>query len=188
MTAQEIIDTLSKHRLTMGDFLLLDESGAFGDKRAELFGGEIFYMSPKHRPHARTVTDLSFAILNALKEMDSDLSVLIDVSLHISDYDVPEPDIILTNDPDGDGVVPLEAAKLVVEVSDSTLRVDLGVKAALYAAAGIAEYWVVDVKARLITQMSEPQPKGYTNQAEVRFGQIIRSMTIAGLTLETPKP
>ena len=188
MTAQEIIDTLSKHRLTMGDFLLLDESGAFGDKRAELFGGEIFYMSPKHRPHARTVTDLSFAILNALKEIGSDLSVLIDVSLHISDYDVPEPDIVITNDPDGEGVVPLEAAKLVVEVSDATLRVDLGAKAALYGAAGIAEYWVVDVKARLITQMSDPQPKGYATQTEVRFGQKIRSMTIADLAVKTPNP
>ncbi len=188
MTAQEIIDTLSKHRLTMGDFLLLDESGAFGDKRAELFGGEIFYMSPKHRPHARTVTDLSFALLNALREIGSDLSVLIDVSLHISDYDVPEPDIVLTNEPNGEGIVPLEAAKLIVEVSDSTLRVDLGAKAALYAAAGVVEYWVVDVKARQITQMSGPQPTGYATQTEVRFGQKIRSKTVAGLTVETPKP
>jgi Uma2 family endonuclease len=37
---------------------------------------------------------------------------------------------------------------LVVEVADTTLNFDLTTKAALYARAGIADYWVLDVSAR----------------------------------------
>ena len=50
---------------------------------------------------------------------------------------------------------------LVVEVSDSTLRFDLTVKAALYARAGIVEYWVLDVSGRRLIVHREPTPGGY---------------------------
>ena len=58
MTAQDYLDASSKHRLTVDEFLLLDRGGAFGDRRTELFEGEVYYMRPKHRPHARAVTEL----------------------------------------------------------------------------------------------------------------------------------
>jgi Uma2 family endonuclease len=47
--------------------------------------------------------------------------------------------------------------RLVVEVSDSTLGFDLTTKAELYARAGIAEYWVVDVAARRLIVHHEPR-------------------------------
>ena len=40
-----------------------------------------------------------------------------------------------------------EDVLLVIEVAESSLAVDTGEKADLYAAAGIADYWVVDVAA-----------------------------------------
>ena len=137
MTAQDYLDARSKHRLTVDEFLLLDREGAFGDRRTELFEGEVYYMSPKHRPHARAVTELVIGLATALE--DSELSVLSDISVRLSEHDVPEPDIAITNAPEGDGILPLEAVKLLIEVSDSTLAQDLGLKAALYAGTGVPE-------------------------------------------------
>ena len=183
MTAQDYLDARSKHRLTVDEFLLLDREGAFGDRRTELFEGEVYYMSPKHRPHARAVTELVIGLATALE--DSELSVLSDISVRLSEHDVPEPDIAITNAPEGDGILPLEAVKLLIEVSDSTLAQDLGLKAALYAGTGVPEYWVVDVNARVVHQMWSPGAEGYAERREVPCGERIAAMTIERLALET---
>ncbi len=185
MTAQDQLDARNKHRLTVEEFLLLDREGAFGDRRTELFEGEVYYMSPKHRPHARTVGDLYYALRQALERSESGLSALTDISVRLSDHDVPEPDIAITDAPEGDGILPLESVKLLIEVADSTLAQDLGLKAALYASAGVPEYWVMDVKGRVIHQMWSPRPEGYAERCEVAFGKRIEAVTIEGLAVET---
>ena len=167
MTAQDYLDARSKHRLTVDEFLLLDREGAFGDRRTELFDGEVYYMSPKHRPHARTVTQFVIALAKALE--GSKLSVLTDISVRLSDHDVPEPDIAVTDAPEGDGILPLEAVKLLIEVADSTLPQDMGLKAALYAGAGV---WA-------------PRPEGYAERREVTLGSQVEAATVAGLAVET---
>lgn len=48
-----------------------------------------------------------------------------------------------------------------MEITDSTLRFDLTVKAGLYARAQIVEYWVADLTARRLIVHREPQPGGY---------------------------
>ena len=185
MTVQEYLDARSKHRLTVDEFLLLDRAGAFGDRRTELFEGEVYYMSPKHRPHARTVTELVVALAQTLKASGSGLSVLTDISVRLSDHDVPEPDIAITDAPQGDGILPLEAVRLLIEVADSTLAQDMGLKAALYAGAGVPEYWVADVNARVIHQMWSARPEGYAERREVAFGETIVAATLASVSLET---
>jgi Uma2 family endonuclease len=182
MTAQDYLDARSKHRLTVDEFLLLDREGAFGDRRTELFEGEVYYMSPRHRPHARAVTEQVVTLAKALE--GSELSVLSDISVRLSDHDVPEPDIAVTDAPEGEGILPLEAVKLLIEVSDSTLTQDMGLKAALYAGAGVPEYWVVDVSGRVIHQMWSPGSEGYAERREVTLGAKIVAQTISALAVE----
>jgi Uma2 family endonuclease len=55
---------------------------------------------------------------------------------------------------------------LLVEVSDSSLSYDQGIKLNLYARYAIAEYWVVDVEGRRIVTYREPTAKGYVHKAE----------------------
>jgi Uma2 family endonuclease len=74
---------------------------------------------------------------------------------------------------------------LLAEVSSSTLDTDLGRKLKLYAAAGVPEYWVVDVNQRLIHQMWHPGGEAYAERREVAFGQPISAATIPDLTIET---
>jgi Uma2 family endonuclease len=51
----------------------------------------------------------------------------------------------------------------VVEVADSTLKQDCEIKDKLYAQAGIADYWVVDLKNRQLHIFRNPTPTGYTS-------------------------
>jgi Uma2 family endonuclease len=55
--------------------------------------------------------------------------------------------------------------RLVVEVADSTLGFDLRTKAALYARAGIAEYWVLDIAGRRMIVHRNPQAGTYVSVA-----------------------
>jgi len=56
-----------------------------------------------------------------------------------------------------------QAIRLVIEVSDSTLSFDLRIKAALYARAGIAEYWVLDIAGRRMFVHRDPRGGRYTS-------------------------
>ncbi len=66
----------------------------------------------------------------------------------------PEPDVVWAV---GAAAHPLAAdVLLLIEVADTTLHLDLGEKAALYAEAGIPEYWVVDIESRRLLVHRQP--------------------------------
>ena len=127
---------------------------------------------------------LSFALMSRLAEIGSDLEVLGEVSMRAADDSMPEPDIVLTRYR-GDRAVPADMVALVVEIADTTLDIDLGRKAALYAAAGVPEYWVVDVNGGRVVQQDRPGDDGYAGRVEAPLGQALASATIEGLEVET---
>ena len=63
---------------------------------------------------------------------------------------------------------------------------DLTRKATLYASHGIAEYWVADIKGRVVHRMTGPTAEGYADRTVFRCGERIESVTIAGLAVELP--
>jgi Uma2 family endonuclease len=173
-------------RLRVEDFLLLDESGAFqAYGKTELIDGEIFFMNAQHRPHMMAKGELAFRIRLALEAMHSEYAVGIEGSFRLSDYDLPEPDILLTREPYGQGPVPQGSVALVIEVSDASLDFDLGRKAALYAARDVPEYWVVDINGRVIHQHWKPASGAYAERHEILFGDIIEATAIPGLAVST---
>ena len=179
------VATPEKVRLTVEDFLLLDESGAFADySKTELLDGEIWSMNAQHSRHARTKTELAFELGLAVRAMGSDLRPIVEPSTRISDHSLPEPDIVVT-DYKGPHIVPLETVALVVEVSDTTLDTDLGRKLRIYAGAGVPEYWVVDLPAGKVHQFWRPGGDAYAERRETALGQRIESATIAALAIET---
>jgi len=62
---------------------------------------------------------------------------------------------------------------LAVEVSDSSLRYDLGKKARLYAAHGVRDYWVVDLETETLHRHSEPGAEGYGRVEKNGFGDAV---------------
>lgn len=172
-------------KLRLEDYLLLDESGAFQDyAKTELIEGEIFFMNAQHRPHARVKTRLLVQIADSLRQIGG-LEAIVEGSIAVPPYSSPEPDIVVTSDPEGKGLIPLESVRLIVEVSDATLAFDTKQKARLYAANGVPEYWVVDVNAEVIHQLWAPGDDAYAEQREVAFGKRVEATTIEGLEVET---
>ena len=185
--------TRSDHRnvarplpLRVEDFFTLDDSGAFeGYGKTELLDGGVVYINAQHRPHARCKAALYDGLRDALRAMDSPLSVLIEASVAMPPHDAPEPDLVLTSEPDGPGPVPLASVALIVEVSDATLASDLGTKATIYARHDVPEYWVADIAGKRIVQHSQPTAQGYGNRSDVAFGAVIEAATVAGLKVAT---
>jgi Uma2 family endonuclease len=173
-------------KLRIEDYLLLDGSGAFADyAKTELIDGEVFYMNAQHRPHALVKMKLYDALRDGLRTIRSPLRPLVEASIAIPPHSAPEPDIVLTGEPDGEGLVPLASVALVVEVSDTSLKIDMGRKAAMYAAAGIAEYWVVDLGGCVVRQFWSPGDAGYASAKDISFGDRFDTSTIDGLVADT---
>lgn len=173
-------------KLRVEDYLALDGIGAFADyAKTELIEGEIVFLNARHRPHARVKSELFILLAHALRSSESDLAALVEASIEAPPHNVPEPDIVVTSEPDGEGLVPIGSVKLIVEVADTTLRNDLERKAGLYARLGVPEYWVADVKGRVIHQLWAPTGEAYAERREVAFGEVVEAVTIEGLRVET---
>jgi Uma2 family endonuclease len=177
-----------KAKLTVADFLLLNDSGAFENYgKSELLDGEVFVMNSQFRRHAHVKGEVFLALALALRDMKSAYSPMVEAAIILSDLSVPEPDITLTTAPIGKGAIPVDSVGLIVEVADSTQRMDLGKKLRLYAKAQIAEYWVLDTQSCIAHQHWHPKGTRYLERREVAFGQAITAETIADLTVILPE-
>ena len=173
-------------KLTVEDYLLLDESGAF-DKhpRTELIDGIVYAMNPQYRPHMVAKNELAYRLRRALEEAGNDAFVGTEGSISLSETDLPEPDILVTTEPRGEGPVPASSILLLVEIGHTTLDFDLEQKSPAYAHGGVPEYWVVDVQGGIIHQMWSPDGDAYAERQRVQFGRRIEAATIPGLAVGT---
>jgi Uma2 family endonuclease len=188
MTVHEPIampTTHEKWRVHVRDFLLLEENGAFSDyARAELLDGEIWLVNAIHSRHAGVQAELLGRLWSALTAMNSDLRTYIAPAVEVSDVSLPEPDLVV-GQRQAEGFFPVEKVAILIEVSDSTLKVDLGRKKRIYAEAGFGEYWVADVNRCVIHQFWTPRDGAYADAREVPFGQPIRSIVLPDLVIAT---
>jgi len=174
-----------RHLLTVDEFLILDEAGAFEELgRVELIDGEIYVLSPLFRPHARAQIEIMTAFANALRAGDFAAEALAPVSAKLDKHNLPEADLLIVSGGDAP-FVQREEVLIAVEVSASSLRHDLGRKAKLYARMGVPEYWVLDVKRQIVIRFAEPLGEKYTQRQEFQFGTKISCATIPGLTIDT---
>jgi Uma2 family endonuclease len=157
-------------RFTNAEFARMMALGAFADMRVELVDGELVKMSPAGLDHGRT----NFAVANRLASAAPDLAerIAIDLAVEIGAGSVRAPDIaVLRSSLSGAGPAQGEDLLLAVEIADATIARDLGEKAADYARAGIAAYWVVDLRGRVVHVFSKPENGGYEERTLVRFGE-----------------
>ncbi len=151
-------------RLSLEEYERMVEAGVFsrrGRRRLEFIRGEIRQMSPIGSRHADALDRMvkwSFASTRV-----EEVRVRVQNAIRLQEsQSEPEPDLVWAAERDYSGGNPEpEDILLVVEVADSSLDTDLGEKAALYAAAGIRDYWVVDLVDRRIVVHRDPAPEGY---------------------------
>lgn len=138
--------------------------GAFMGMRVELRRGTILKMSPQYYPHARVKGDVLRSLEAALRQVGLAWEVLSEATVAFDGDFQPMPDIVVL-DPglmsDKTGAIPAAAVKLIVEVADASLADDMGDKRADYAAAGLVEYWVVNVQAGTVIRHADPQDGRY---------------------------
>jgi len=163
----------SRPPLTVEEFeALADAEGWDEDTRVELLDGEVVWMSPINDPHIGCVNRLTR--LFSRRYADEQALVSVQNPIRIEDYDEPQPDIALLT-PRADDYGTAKAAPtdilLLVEVSDRTLRTDLGRKARIYASGGVAEYWVVDVNNRLLYVHRAPAGASYAERQVLGPGE-----------------
>jgi Uma2 family endonuclease len=162
----------------------LEEMTAAGilleDERIELIGGEIVPMSPKgdHHEVLKTVLNRFWA-----ERTPADLQFTTETTFRLSVDTYLEPDFVFYPKAGGWAGLSSGTARLVVEIADSSLRYDLGRKAGLYAAFGIAELWVIDA-VRLETRThTEPTPTGYRRIIDLPPGQLLSPTLIPALAV-----
>ncbi len=136
----------------------LVELGHFVDRRVELLEGVLVEMPPMSDRHAMAIVLLTRWFARGL---DDALALRPQVPLAASDYSEPEPDIAVVRMSTDPGHP--TTALLAVEVTLSTHHTDLVVKPAVYAAAGIPRYWVVDLAAGRLVEHTSPGPDGYAD-------------------------
>ena len=147
------------HPFTVDDYHRMTEAGILSaDERTELIEGVVVTMSPIGAPHFVAVLLLDQLLRNAV---GTRAVVSVQGPIRLPPRSEPQPDLALLHPPTGRyrAVLPGPAdVFLLVEVSDSTLARDRDVKAPLYAAHGIPEYWLVDLEARHVLVHRDPLP------------------------------
>lgn len=151
-------DGLDRRRFTVAEIEAMQEAGIIHpDENFELIEGDIVPMQAKNHPHERVKSALNLALARALPDT---LWLGIETSVRLAADTFVEPDLCvyprhlrLEDVRGGDLVV-------AIEVADSTLGYDRGLKRRLYAKHGVPLYWSIDATKRTTLILTKPRPDG----------------------------
>lgn len=141
-----------RKRFTRREFDGFLNSGTFEGQRFELIDGDLIDKMGQNPPHAWAVRTLLRCLIRLFGVDRVQCQAPIEVAADDRELNYPEPDLgvfkpahheCATRHPSGSEMT------LLVEVADSSARLDRTLKAGLYARAGVPEYWVVDLNRRV---------------------------------------
>ena len=163
-----------RRRFTVDEYLKMVEVGILNeDDRVELLDGEIVQMIPPGPDH-----NAPTGILNRLLVLGVGSRAVVHPgpTLRLSKRSAPEPDFVLLRpDPRNyrDRYAEPGDVLLLVEISDSSIRRDRQLKLPLYAAAGIPEYWIVDVQSETVEVYKDPAGSSFASVRVFRRGESV---------------
>jgi Uma2 family endonuclease len=179
--------TLTTAKWSIEDYHRMIASGILAGRQVELLSGEIIEMSPEGESHAYCSDEageyLIYLLGNKAKVRQAKPITLPDSNSE------PEPDIAIAqrlgqnyreHHPYPENIFWL------IEYSDSSLTKDLEVKTKIYAAAGIPEYWVINLRTMQLIIFREPTAEGYQSQEILTQGSIT-SLAFPEITVSIPK-
>lgn len=170
------------YRFTVEAYHRLGEMGVLkADERVELIEGEIIMMPPIDIEHAQS-TNRSTKVL--LRLLGDHYDVRNQTPVRLADDSEPVPDFSVAKAKNYKAHPTASDVVLVVETSKSSLKDDLGRKKLMYAAAGIPEYWVVDLNARVLHVFSRPKAGDYMDHRIHEEKETIQSATLKVLKLK----
>jgi Uma2 family endonuclease len=159
----EVFTEPRPHRWTRTEYCRMAEAGLFDGRRVELIDGEVLDMPPQKNWHFVAVKLVEDALTLAF---GPSYWARTQGPLTLGLASEPEPDVAVVLGSPREFSSHPTTALLVVEVSDTTLAYDRGRKASLYAQAGIADYWIVNLIDRQLEVYRDPaadssQPYGF---------------------------
>ncbi|HLH23093.1 MAG TPA: Uma2 family endonuclease [Chloroflexota bacterium] len=184
--AEAMVSAVELRRWTREEYERLADLGLLHpDERVELIEGEIVKVPPQLSRHATGVCLAGDALRAVFGE---GYTVRVQLPLALGQYSEPEPDaaVVVGDVRDFVAAHPTSAV-LVVEVSDTTLSFDRDAKGSLYAAAGIPEYWIVNLVDYWLEVYREPSAipgarygSGYRSRVIALPGENVDAPALAG--------
>jgi Uma2 family endonuclease len=153
------------------------------DDRVELIDGELVAMSPIGSRHVACVNSLTTLLVLALEQRGI-VSVQNPVRLNTRNEPLPDLAVLRPRKARYRDALPTGKDVLIaIEVSDTTAVFDRTTKLPRYAANGVREAWLVDLKARHVEVHSKPRAGQFTKRALFAPGDLVTSTVVRGLVL-----
>src|SRR5215210_1805691 len=172
---------LTRWRFTVHDYHRMGEAGILHeDDRVELIEGELVEMTAIGTRHFSCVNRLNRLLV---MNVGDEAIVSVQNPVRLNEYTEHQPDLTVIRPRGYRESLPMpEDVLLLIEVSDTTLAYDRGVKLPLYARAGIREVWIVDLPGETIGRHTDPSGEGYRRADRLRRGQTLESISLPSLT------
>jgi Uma2 family endonuclease len=157
---------------TIEEYHSMIEAGLLDNRQVELLKGEIVEISPEGEAHAYFSSKAEEYLRTLLGDR---ATIRSGKPITLGDRSEPEPDIAIVHKLGREYLAhhPYpENIFWVIEYANSSLEKDLNIKTRIYAEAGIAEYWVVNLKKRQLIVFREPQETEYASKSTLTTGVI----------------
>ena len=154
---------------------MLDVGLLHEDSKVELLNGVITAVSPESADHYDVVRELHGLLAAAAAQR----RLSVGGPMRATPDSEPEPDLALTA-PKTERGAP-RTAQLAIEVV-VTQRTAARVKIGIYAAAGVDEYWIVDVPKRSVEVFTKPTGDGYLQHRTAKGDDVL---TVPEFGIET---
>ncbi|MBM4440030.1 MAG: Uma2 family endonuclease [Candidatus Rokubacteria bacterium] len=160
-----------RYRFTVDEWHQMIEAGMFRKgQRVELLDGEIYEMAPIGPPHQSIVDRLTHLLVTRFGDR---AIVRVQGPITVDRRSEPEPDLQLLRRRDdyySKAHPGAQQSFLVVEVADSSLDYDHA-KLRIYAATGVREVWIVDVRGDRVEVHRTPRDGVFTETRIAERGQ-----------------
>lgn len=136
------------------EYARLVDAGAFHGAPVELLGGQLHVAEPQGSAHATAVGLADDALRAALPP---GWIVRAQMPVDLDDESAPEPDLAVVAGARADyrASHPTRPV-LAVEVAESSLELDRRDKGSLYARAGVADYWILNLRDAVLEVYRDP--------------------------------
>ncbi len=157
---------------TLQDYHQMIDTGILDDRQVELLRGEIIEMSPEGVPHSFYCRETG----EYLRQLLGDRARISEAHpITLPNNSEPEPDIAIVRTPASlyrERHPQPDDIYWLIEISNSTLVKDLGLKKDIYAEAGIPEYWVMDLHRSVLVVFRDWTASGYRSKTQIDSGTI----------------
>jgi Uma2 family endonuclease len=170
------------------EYYRLAELGFFRGQRVELIEGKLMVQSPQNPLHAAGV----YRVTKVLEQIfQQGYIVRAQFPIDLGQTTEPEPDVaVVLGTNQQYTVAHPTSAVLLVEVSDTTLGYDRRRKGSLYARAGIADYWIINLRRLQLEVSRAPVPDStqryghrYSSRTNLRPGSSVSPLILPNVAL-----